>query len=566
MKYLWLLVCAVALSMAGCETRRSAEEQAQEAQELGAQGKTDLAVALLEKAIQQAPSDPSLRLMMAGFYLDLGRGDLAEVTIEQALERGAEPAQTAIPLARALFLQGRYFDVQNLEPPVSLSAALRLELDFIRAQAMLANSNPARRDISITRAFLQLLENIKQHAGTSAGSKIHNEIEGLASEWPDVDRALQHSRCADAAAAIIEWSPLQRSGAKVIRVGAGRALKTPAAAARLAGDGDVVEIDPGEYAGGVAHWPQNRLLVRGAGKRPQITAAGKSIKDRDVWLFTGDNVTVENVEISGARSRYENGAGIRHTGSGLTLRNVFLHDNENGVLTGNQHPDSRITIEFSELAHNGDGKGFAHNAYIGRSASLTFRFNYSHSVKGGHLLKSRAGENLIEYNRLTDEAAGTSAYIVDIAEGGTATILGNLIQQNFRTSNHAMISFAGERINPEINRLAVINNTAYNREFDGIFVRNHGPDKALVVNNLFAGAELVSTIGPGVSVNNLAHPEHGLVDWENSDFRLRPGAVAIDAGAEDYKMPVAQYRHPSQGEERKDIWRRDVGAYERCGI
>jgi hypothetical protein len=96
---------------------------------------------------------------------------------------------------------------------------------------------------------------------------------------------------------------------------------------------------------------------------------------------------------------------------------VFLHDNENGVLTSNRYPDTNeILIEYSEFADNGDNKGLAHNMYIGRSKRFELRYSYSHGSQGGHLVKSRAKENLITYNRLTDEEGGRSSYIIDIPE------------------------------------------------------------------------------------------------------------------------------------------------------
>ncbi len=69
------------------------------------------------------------------------------------------------------------------------------------------------------------------------------------------------------------------------------------------------------------------------------------------------------------------------SGSGLTLRNVYLHDNENGLLTGNRHTESNtVLIEYSEFANNGDDRGFAHNIYVGRSKRFEMRYSYSHGV------------------------------------------------------------------------------------------------------------------------------------------------------------------------------------------
>lgn len=75
-----------------------------------------------------------------------------------------------------------------------------------------------------------------------------------------------------------------------------------------------------------------------------------------------------------------------------------------------------------------EGHGFTHNVYIGNCASLVFAFNYSHDANVGHLLKTRAAVNYILYNRLTGEN-GTDSYEIDIPNGGTSFVIGNLIQQ-----------------------------------------------------------------------------------------------------------------------------------------
>jgi hypothetical protein len=307
--------------------------------------------------------------------------------------------------------------------------------------------------------------------------------------------------------------------------------------------------------------------VRGVGNRPVITANGRSIRQRDVWLFTGNNVVVENVDISGARSRWENGAGIRHTGSGLTLRHVFLHDNENGLLTSNGHPDTaEILIEYSELSNNGDDKGFAHNIYIGRSKRFELRYSYSHTSIGGHLVKSRARETLIAYNRLSDEENGRSSYVIDIPEGGIATVVGNVIEQGPATLNHGIISFAAETNPHSDNKLSIVNNSIYNRDFKGVLLRNNKEHEAVMANNLIGGAPTVTTESKIELVNNLTRPDHGMTDPRNYDYGLVAGAPAIDAGVDVEIKPTLEYVHPLQWRERKPVWRLDVGAYERCGL
>ena len=76
-------------------------------------------------------------------------------------------------------------------------------------------------------------------------------------------------------------------------------------------------------------------------------------------------------------------------------------------------------IEYSEFAYNGTGNGFTHNIYVG-GAKFTLRYSYSHHAYSGQLVKSRALENHITYNRLTTEDGNTS-YEIDLPVEGCHT-------------------------------------------------------------------------------------------------------------------------------------------------
>ena len=52
------------------------------------------------------------------------------------------------------------------------------------------------------------------------------------------------------------------AGARIVRVGPGGDSPTIAGAARIAQDGDTVEIAAGTYAGDVAVWLQRKLTIR----------------------------------------------------------------------------------------------------------------------------------------------------------------------------------------------------------------------------------------------------------------------------------------------------------------
>jgi len=129
------------------------------------------------------------------------------------------------------------------------------------------------------------------------------------------------------------------------------------------------------------------------------TANGKNSQGKGIWVASGRNLLVENIEFSGARVSSHNGAGIRAQGQNWTVRNCYFHDNEEGILESNV-AGSNILIEYTEFARNGYSNGQTHNLYIGNTGplgTLIFRFNYSHDSVVGHLLKTRAGVNYIRF-------------------------------------------------------------------------------------------------------------------------------------------------------------------------
>jgi hypothetical protein len=351
----------------------------------------------------------------------------------------------------------------------------------------------------------------------------------------------------------------------VLRVGPHQALKTPSAAAKVARDGDTVEIDAGTYTRDAAVWTQNGLTIRTIGGRANLQADGAHAEGKAIWVIKGSNTTIEGIEFSGAKVRHRNGAGIRLEGPGLTVRNCYFHHNENGILTGS-NLGSDILIERSEFAHNGFGNGQSHNLYIGKVRSFTLRYSYVHHAVVGHNVKSRAIKNYITYNRIMDEKDGRASYAIDLPNGGLSFVIGNLIQQGPMNDNRTLVAYGAEKFSNPLNELYFVNNTVVNDDPKGgrfIFVKDGG-DAVRVVNNLFSGPGELLT-GNGEVRNNRRAPPSEFVDMENFDYRLRRRAAAvgqgIDAGSA-YGVslrPSAEYRHPLQMRRRTTSGRLDLG-------
>jgi hypothetical protein len=314
--------------------------------------------------------------------------------------------------------------------------------------------------------------------------------------------------------------------AVTLEVGPGRPLTRPSQAAALARDGDVVLIDAGTYTGDVATWRAHDLTLRGVGGRAHLVADGQSAQGKAIWVIQGDDTTVESVEFSGAAVVDRNGAGIRQEGAGLTVRDCLFHDNENGILAGD-NASSDIVVERSEFRANGAGDGQSHNIYINRVRSFTLRASHSHDARVGHNVKSRAATTVIEGNRITSEDGGNPSYELEFPNGGVVLVVGNVVHQGPRADNATLVSFAAEGASHPQQGLFI----AYNSFVDGLgggtFVRNLSSAPAMVVNNVFVGGRAVLA-GPGAPTGNL-DGDPGFVDLAGLDLHLTAGSSAIGA-------------------------------------
>jgi hypothetical protein len=352
------------------------------------------------------------------------------------------------------------------------------------------------------------------------------------------------------------------------RVGPDQEYKRPSDLAKIARDGDTIEIEAGTYTNDWAIWYQNNLTFKGVGGRPHIQSTREIDNEKGIWIINGDNVTLENLEFSGARVDDTNGAGIRAQGGKLTIRDCYFHDNQFGVLSDNKGRGD-ITIENSEFYHQIRDGTYAHNIYIGHAARFRLTGSYIHGAVGGHQVKARAEHTYIAYNRIMDGTDGTGSYGIDLPNCGEAYIIGNVIQQGRKSENYTGIAYGAEGCPEAATQAAyIVNNTFVNDAPLGTFVTNHTNTALLLRNNLIVGIARLAA-GPVTDDNNLLEVRQSFADRDKFDFHLTKDSAGIDKGVPAGKVenglslvPELQYQDPIGTVKRPVVGKLDIGAFE----
>lgn len=328
-------------------------------------------------------------------------------------------------------------------------------------------------------------------------------------------------------------------GVRIWRVGPMGPLTRIADAAREAKDGDVVEIESGDYYGDVAIWEQKRLTIRGVGGAARIFANGVSAEGKAIWVIRHGYFDISNIDFIGATVADGNGAGIRFEGGHLRVRDCLFWDNETGILTAgkNTAADAVLEVENSEFAYSHVKDRWAHNLYVGSIASVTVTGSYFHHADRGHLLKSRARVSNVLYNRLTDESGGRASYELNFPNGGLVRVVGNIVQQQPGTENSTIIAYGEEGYHWHENRLYIGANTLVNdHPHGGTFVHAvPGVEKVVTANNLLVGSGVFRVHGDHISWNDVRTKWDALIMPSRQDYRLRE-----TTGTFSYRPPPDQ--------------------------
>jgi hypothetical protein len=172
-----------------------------------------------------------------------------------------------------------------------------------------------------------------------------------------------------------------------------------------------------------------------------------------------------------------------------------------------------------------------------------------------------------------DENNGNSSFLIDIPNGGTSFIIGNLIHQGEHATNGNVISYGNEGLSNSNSELYVINNTMVNnRSFCYDFLKiNNNSNFVKVFNNLFIDSTCDITNYTGVidTQTNILTNNPGVSNLSTYDYNLISSSIAINSGSDldsvgNFSLtPQFEYLHTANSVPRiSSGFVIDVGAHE----
>lgn len=212
----------------------------------------------------------------------------------------------------------------------------------------------------------------------------------------------------------------------------------------LAGRDGTIRIAPGRY---------RDCAIQTAGRITYTAAvAGQAIFDTQVCegkatlVLRGISARVQGLVFTRLFVPDGNGAGIRIEKGDLAVYNSMFIDSQCGIISANPGTGNIIIDRstFSGLGKDPTGYG-AHALYVGKYGSLTLTNSRFERGTGGHYVKTRAKTVRIMYNSIDDTYGSHTNYLIDLSNGATGLISGNVLVNGPNKDNYStMITVAPE--------------------------------------------------------------------------------------------------------------------------
>ncbi len=220
-------------------------------------------------------------------------------------------------------------------------------------------------------------------------------------------------------------------------------------------------IAPGTYRQCAVQ--EQGVIIYEAAEPGSVTLAGRACEGKASLVLRGTGAEVHGLTFSNINVADGNGAGIRLEQGSLNVAHARFENSQQGILTADD-PGSRIYITrstFTGLGTCENDAGCAHSLYIGNYGALTVRESRFERGTGGHYLKARAAQVVVEGNSFDDANGRTTNYMIDLPAGSIGRIADNWFVQGRDKENYsAFIALGAEDLLHPSDGLEVVNNEA----------------------------------------------------------------------------------------------------------
>lgn len=285
-----------------------------------------------------------------------------------------------------------------------------------------------------------------------------------------------------------------------LTVGRSQQYGTIAAAVAAARSGDTVSVLAGTYVNDVATIHTSITLVASGG--PVVLLGTGALAPGGALLTVAATATVDGFVFANAHAPDGTAAGLLQTAGSLTVRNSLFTGNQTGLLS-TAGPTATVSVQASEFANNGNGTAASANIAVAAIQSLGITGSYVHDAAGGDEVRSLARATAVASSRIEDNAAAAAA-VLNLPNGGTASVQGSVLQKGAGSTAAAAIRFGGGTAYAN-SSLSISGNTLLADKPGAALVQN-GTTAAVTVsaNQLYGfGSPLVSGLAV-VSGNTVA--------------------------------------------------------------
>ncbi|GAA6204822.1 hypothetical protein [Thalassotalea sp. SU-HH00458] len=252
-------------------------------------------------------------------------------------------------------------------------------------------------------------------------------------------------------------------------------------------DGSKIYLKSGVYTEGL-YISANNIEIIG---EENVIFDDAAVDGKAALVLSGKNVLVESIECRNIYVKDLNGACIRFEGVNLTVRDLYAHDSQSGIMTSHNY-DGFLHVEFSKFENLGgkaSGRGYAHAIYANVGE---FIFNYSQVLatgKEGSGLKSRSRKTVVKNSVLASMDAKDSR-LIDVANYGELIIQNSILQQGNNSSNSQLIAYGLEDKKNvfAVNRIKITNNLfLLDREKANVIIVYKQANTVQIVDNTMVG-------------------------------------------------------------------------------